>query len=57
MVETLTFAQQLTKKLEAADAASRGEHTGAAIKSYEEIIKQELPSIDDLTDETIRSKE
>ena len=57
MVEAITFAQQLTKKLEAADAAGRGEHTGAAIKQYEEIIKVELPSEDDLTEETVRSKE
>ena len=57
MAEQLNFAQQLTKKLEAADQASRSEQTGAAIKLYEEIIKEEVPTADDLTDEAVRAKE
>ena len=52
-----TFAEQLTKKLEAAGSANLLEQTGAAIKLYEEIIKQEVPSIDDLNEETVRAKE
>jgi len=57
MAEQLNFAEQLTKKLEAADQASRSEQTGAAIKLYEDIIKEEVPTPDDLTDETVRAKE
>ena len=57
MVEALTFAEQLTKKLEQADSAVDSEQTGAGIKLFEEIIKEEIPTPDDLTDETIRAKE
>ena len=57
MVEALTYAEQLTKKLEQADSAVDSEQTGAAIKLFEEIIKEEIPTPDDLTDETIRAKE
>ena len=52
-----TFDQQLTKKLEAAETAVSSEQTGAAIKLFEEIIKEEIASPDDLTEETVRAKE
>ena len=57
MVEATSFTQELTKKLEIADVSNKGDQTGAAIKNYEEIIKVQVPSEDDLTDETIRCKE
>lgn len=57
MVETETFAQQLTKKLDQATTAFESDQTGAAIKLFEEIIKEKVPSADDLNDEAIRAKE
>lgn len=57
MVETETFSQQLTKKLDQASHALDSEQTGAAIKLLEEIIKEKIPSLDDLNDEAIRAKE
>ena len=58
MVEAaLSFAEQLTKKVETADTAVQSEQTGAAIKLFEEVIKEEVPTPDDLTDDAIRAKE
>ena len=57
MVEAETFAEKLTKKMSGADQAVQTEQTGLAIKIYEEIIKEEFPSPDDLTEDAIRAKE
>lgn len=57
MAEIESFAQQLTNKLNQADTAVESGQTGAAIKLFEEIIKEEIPTPDDITDDTIRAKE
>jgi len=57
MVETESFAQQLTKKLDQATNAAQNDQAGAAIKLFEEIIKEEIPSTDEINDEVIRCKE
>ena len=57
MVEIESFAQQLTKKLDQAINAVQSDQAGAAIKLFEEIIKEDVPSAEDLNDEVIRCKE
>ena len=53
-----TFAQKLTKKVQLALDAKEHDQTGAAIKLYEEIIKEPIKNkTDDLTEETIKAKE
>ena len=53
-----TFSDKLTKKVAQAVDADESEQTGAAIKLYEEAIKEPIPSIeDDLTEATIKAKE
>ena len=54
---TETFAQKLTKKVEQALQAQEHDQTGAAIKLYEEVIKEPIANADDLKDETIKAKE
>ena len=43
--------------MQAADTAISNEQTGAAIKMLEEVIKEEFPTPEDLTDDSIRAKE
>jgi len=51
------FARQLTKKVEEARDAQENGQSGTAIKLFEEIIKEAVPSSDDLNEETIKAKE
>jgi hypothetical protein len=53
-----TFAQKLTKKVQQAQEAQNNDHTGTAIKLYEEVIKEPIVNkVDDLKEETIKAKE
>jgi hypothetical protein len=52
-----TFAQKLTKKVQQAQEAQNNDHTGTAIKLYEEVIKEPIVNkVDDLKEETIKAK-
>lgn len=52
-----TFAVKLTKKVQQALDSQENDQTGAAIKLYEEIIKEPINNKDDLTEDTIKAKE
>jgi len=56
MVDSV-FAKSLTKKVEEGQEAQENGQTGAAIKIFEEIIKEPVPSADDLNEDTIKAKE
>lgn len=52
-----TFAVKLTKKVQQALDSQENDQTGAAIKLYEEVIKEPINNKDDLTEDTIKAKE
>ena len=52
-----TFADQLTKKVDEACTAAENGQDGTAIKLFEQIIKEQAPDPDDLTEEAVKAKE
>ena len=57
MVEQTQFEADLTKKLQTGTLAQDNGEVGGAIKMFEEVIRQEAPTEEDLTEAAIKAKE
>jgi hypothetical protein len=51
------IAENLTKKVQQAILHEKNDNSGAAIKLYEEVVKEQIANVEDLTEEIVKTKE